>query len=275
MQIAGLDHIQTFVKSSSDTRAAFSHLCLVQASKSFYDFAWLDTEGKLLDAARYKIKIAEVSAFELPESKRSILGIESDYATLVPEQLFSEEHAAQFLTSQLSTIPSNLVILHSYIPAAQSYLVYGVDAHLLSSAETRIPNSLVVDSSIGLIHHWSLFAKQNLTPIIFCNWRQTSLEISAWNNGMLICYSKQMIESYEGIPYLTFYLMEQLSAEYRTAPIYYSGSHEQQETIVTTLKRYHEYCLADISFNTPFLNGLSTEANSEEFTHLLSLVLCG
>ena len=273
MQIAGFDHIQTFAKSSSDSRAAFSHLCLVHASKSFYEFAWLDRDGKLLNANRYKVA-ADVMSLDLPENNRIILGIQSDYATLVPEQLFSKEHASQYLTSQLSENTANLVILHNHIPSIQSYMVYGVDAHLLNSAETLIPNSLVVDSSIGLIHHWSLSAKQKQAPVIFIHWQQTSIEITAWDNGKLVCYTKQVANSFEDIPYLTFYLMDQLSAEYRTAPIYYSGAHEQQEDIISIFKRYHNQFIPDNQFNTPYLSGLEVKVSSEEFTHLLSLVLC-
>jgi hypothetical protein len=274
MPIAGLQHIQHFVKSSSDSGAAFSHLCLIYSNAHFFDVALLNNNGKVIEADRYQSLNNPASSIKLPEVKHTVLALESKYSTLVPEQLFSEENASVFLSSQLSESTNQFVFLHFYLPELQAYLVSAFDPHLLDRSQQIVSNEILVDASVGLLTHWKLQAKQSNDTFISIAWRENSVEFTAWDKGKLHSYSKQLIQGSEDVSYLLFYFIEQLPLHFRSTNIYYSGWHSQQQAIVETLEQYHEKCFTDESFNQSFFTDLNRDQQSHLLTHLLSLTLC-
>ncbi len=274
MPVAGLQHIQQLVKSSSDSGAAFSHLCLIYSSSQFFDIALLNNSGKIIEADRYQSLNNPTSSINLPRAKHNVLAVESKYSTLVPEQLFTEENASIFLSSQLSESTNQFVFLHFYLPELQAYLISAFDPHLLDKSQQIASNEILVDASVGLLTHWKLQAKQTNETFVSVAWREHTVEFTSWDKGKLHSYSKQLIQGSEDVGYLLFYFIEQLPLHFRSVNIYYSGWHSEQQTIIETLNKYHEKCFTDESFNQSFFTDLNRDEQSHLFTHLLSLTLC-
>lgn len=274
MPLAGLQHIQSLAKSSSNSGTAFSHLSLIYSGSEYLDVAFINDNGVLIEAERYRSLNNPSTAITLPKAKETILAIDSDFSTLVPEQLFSEENASLYLTSQLSEDANRYVYLHFYLSELQAYLISAFNPHLLDRSQHVISNDLLIDASAGLLSHWNLQAKQSNQPIVFVAWRETSIEFSAWENNKVLSYSKQPIQGSEDISYLLFYFMEQLPQQFRSTSIYYSGWHSNQQEIVTSLNRYHENCHPDDNFNQRFFTDFNKSEQSHLLTHLLSLTLC-
>tara|TARA_B100000780_G_C21082607_1_gene436047 strand:- start:490 stop:1320 length:831 start_codon:yes stop_codon:yes gene_type:complete len=268
-------HKTKFRKSSSATDAAFSHLTLAQFSSEGVQIATIDGLGSITGIDLYGFH-SSPDPVEI-KHQRTILTIDPIYSTLVPNSIFTQKKAADFLNFQIAKTPQEMVVLTETVSELDATLVYGIDAHLAAFAENIFQEVKIHSSSKGLLSYWKLLHTNHQKPITCIHIENNQLLISCWRKNELLFFTTQETQQVEDVIYHVLYSLDQLSEEFNQLPLVWSTSISSKtfaEKAIEILKSYHSHIEPLTGFDKQQINQLDPSIQIHQSAKLISSLLC-
>lgn len=208
----------------------------------------------------------------LPFNKTTVLFTVKQF-TPVPEAIFKDENAADFLSLVHEPIP-NQMLYHSHCRWAEARMVFAVNPVLMEQINTFFPSARITHHLCAFIETLlPRFKHSTVHSALFLNVRNGFSDVLAIKNNRLIFVNSFECLSAEDSTYFLLFVMEQLQANPEQWPVFISGEVLENDKLSQLIYRY----IRDVHFLDTLETGKITFAlegmNRHRFVELLNPLL--
>lgn len=208
----------------------------------------------------------------LPFNKTNVLFTVKQF-TLVPEAIFKEGNAADFLSLVHETIP-NHTFYNSHCRWAEARLVFAVNRILMEQVNTFFPGARISHHLCALIETLlPRFKHSSFPSALFLNVRSGFSDVIAIKSNRLVFVNSFECLSVGDSVYFLLFVMEQLQANPEQWPVFISGEVLENDKLSQLVYRYvrnvHFLDATENSKTAFALEGM----NRHRFVELLNPVL--
>lgn len=263
------EQIYIFRDPSFNLNQAYYYTLLIQIDDKSFSYAITYKEDVV--AWGSNCNLAELSdpqelAEELTATyKKVVVGVPSDFFTLVPNVLFNKAQIVNY--ARLLDVKTDERVIAQTLDS-QNYIIYKVDKKIISAVQ-----KFDLQNVVYLGKGWITAAAQDNSDSqsLFLNAENEKAEFLYFKNGAIRFYNKFDYQTEGDLGYYAAFVCEELGLTPNGVHLKLSGNLKPNDKFTTSLSQF----FPNITFFNPHLLNLPTQISPQQILTLAALTLCG
>ncbi|MFD2872094.1 DUF3822 family protein [Mucilaginibacter ximonensis] len=263
------EQIYIFRDPSFNLNQAYYYTLLIQIDGKSFSYAITYKEDVV--AWGSNCNLAELSdpqelAEELTATyKKVIVGVPSDFFTLVPNVLFDKAQIANY--ARLLDVKTDERVIAETLDS-ENYIIYKVDKKIVSAVQ-----KFDLQNVVYLAKGWITAAAQDNSDSqsLFLNAEAGKAAFLYFKNGVIRFYNKFDYQTEGDLGYYAAFVCEELGLTPNGVHLKLSGNLKPNDKFTTSLSQF----FLNITFFNPHLLNLPTQISPQQILTLAALSLCG
>ncbi len=200
--------------------------------------------------------------------------INSAQHTLIPKPLFSKNDSELWLSFNANLAPDH-IIYHNFIPAIDSYVVYGIRSTIVAMVRRKFPEVKFIHTASTLVSYSINHFRSTTQPTLLINAHSNTLDVCLIKENKLLLFNSYSFQSPEDFIYYPLFITEQFQLNTENLLVKVSGLINKEMNEFQMLWKYFQFvdfCGKDS--RSEYSYRLDGEMNTHQFLTLFAARLC-
>lgn len=220
-------------------------------------------------------KLFEYETLLKKDYKSIIISYECDYSTLIPDEIYDENHKDDYLKF-LNQDTDEKVIIANCIDELKLYSVFAIPECIYAALQNNFSNYKIIHSSNSFFQciYFNFSRIENFNNKIFVDVESHSFEIVTFRNDKLLFNNSFQFKTKEDFLYFLLFVLKQLNIDPLKIQLILSGKITPNSSVFNLLTKY----FANVTFieNQSYFTFSEVLANipHQQYFKLLNQIKC-